>query len=234
MSDDPLRQEIISGWQEAGFRILAGVFSKAEVAALQNALADSAIAGSRAGARHLLGEPAVLRAARDPRLSAIAGEALGDEALAFRATLFDKSLRANWLVVWHQDTALPLRSRRAVRGWGPWSMKAGILYAHAPAETLSRIIAIRLHLDDSLASNGPLRVLPGTHTKGVLSDERIGELARTGPPFECLVAKGGLMTMSPLLVHASSKAAVPSSRRVLHIEYATSLLLEGGLELDVA
>lgn len=113
-------------------------------------------------------------------------------------------------------------------------MKAGILYAHAPAEALSRIVAIRLHLDDSLASNGPLRILPGTHTMGVLGDDRIGELARTGSPFECLVARGGLVTMRPLLVHASSKAAVPSSRRVLHIEYAASRQLEGGLELDVA
>jgi hypothetical protein len=32
-------------------------------------------------ARHLLGEPAVLRIARDPRLRAIAADALGDEAL---------------------------------------------------------------------------------------------------------------------------------------------------------
>src|SRR6266545_653699 len=98
-------QEAMSAWQEAGFRMMPGVFSSAEVTALQSALADSAIAA----------------------------EALGDEALPFRATLFDKSRRANWLVVWHQDTALPLRRRKEVRGWGPWSIKAGILYAHAPA-----------------------------------------------------------------------------------------------------
>ena len=31
-------------------------------------------------------------------------------AQPFRATLFDKSASANWLVVWHQDTALPMRA----------------------------------------------------------------------------------------------------------------------------
>lgn len=69
---------------------------------------------------------------------------------------------------------------------------------------------------------------------GVLEDDRMRELARTGSSFGCLVGQGGVMTMRPLLVHASSKADVPSSRRVVHIEYATSRQLDGGLELDVA
>jgi hypothetical protein len=56
---------------------------------------------------------------------------LGREALPFRATLFDKSPRSNWLVVWHQDGALPLAQRNEIEGWGPWSTKDGVLYAHA-------------------------------------------------------------------------------------------------------
>jgi hypothetical protein len=45
-----------------------------------------------------------------------------------RATLFDKSPTANWLVVWHQDTALPVQERREAPGWGPWSVKDGVIY----------------------------------------------------------------------------------------------------------
>ena len=37
---------------------------------------------------------------------------------------------------------------------------------------------MRLHLDDSLADNGPLRVLPGTHRLGRLSDVEIAGLQR--------------------------------------------------------
>jgi ectoine hydroxylase-related dioxygenase (phytanoyl-CoA dioxygenase family) len=148
--------------------------------------------------------------------------------------LFDKSPTSNWLVVWHQDTALPLRVRSHVPGWGPWSLKAGILYAHAPATALEQIVALRVHLDDSLAENGPLRVLPGTHSQGVLSDAAIEDLVFTTDPYECTVARGGVVSMRPLLVHASSKSLIPSPRRVLHIEYAAAFRLGSQLELQVA
>jgi ectoine hydroxylase-related dioxygenase (phytanoyl-CoA dioxygenase family) len=104
----------------------------------------------------------------------IAARFVGATVVAYRATLFDKSPVRNWLVTWHQDRALPLRERRDVPGWGPWSVKAGITFAQAPAAALSRVIALRVHLDDSRADNGPLRVLPGTHAMGVLSDREVG------------------------------------------------------------
>jgi len=97
------------------------------------------------------------------------------------ATLFDKSPEANWLVVWHPDTALPLRKRRDTPRWRPWSAKEGRTYAHAPESALRRVLALRLHLDDSATKNGPLRVLPGTHTSGVLSDDAIHQLAAEVP-----------------------------------------------------
>ena len=77
-----------------------------------------------------------------------------------RATLFDKSPDSNWLVVWHQDTALPLVERKDLPGWGPWSTKEGVLYAHAPSQALSQVLALRVHLDDSTSVNGPLRCSP--------------------------------------------------------------------------
>ena len=85
----------------------------------------------------------------DPRMLEIAGEFVGPAPVAFRATLFDKSPGANWLVAWHQDTALPLRQRIEHAEWGPWSVKAGVLYAHAPAWALEQVIALRVSLDDS-------------------------------------------------------------------------------------
>ena len=177
---------------------------------------------------------AVSRTARDPRLLDIAGRFLGPDRVPFRATLFDKSIRNNWLIVWHQDTALPLRNRRDVPGWGPWSIKDNITYAHAPAAALSRVIALRLHIDDSRADNGPLRVIPGSHLHGVMSDEEIGRIVQSSSPVDCVVEAGGVVAMRPLLLHASSKAESSCPRRVLHIEYADSLLLGDVLELAVA
>ena len=106
-------------------------------------------------------------------LTEIARSLLGAQAPPLRATFFDKSPNSNWLVVWHQDTALPLREKSDVPGWEPWSTKDGVFYAHAPAEALEQALALRVHLDDSTATNGPLRVIPDTHTIGVLTDAEV-------------------------------------------------------------
>lgn len=217
-----------------GFEVIPSVVALPEISDIADALDGETLERSRAGARHLMRHPIVGRVARDSRLLAIASRFLDASPVPYRATLFDKSPRSNWLVVWHQDTALPLRSRREVPGWGPWSVKAGITYAHAPAAALSRVIALRLHLDDSRADNGPLRVLPGTHTLGLLSDADAACLARERQPVDCLVPAGGIVAMRPLLVHASSKAETDRRRRVLHIEYADDLDMGSGLELAIA
>jgi ectoine hydroxylase-related dioxygenase (phytanoyl-CoA dioxygenase family) len=210
-----------------GFAIIPGVLSSHEVDALGRNLASGALQRSRAGARHILKFPAIAALARDRRLLELAASVLGCEPLPFGATLFDKSPDANWLVVWHQDTALPFVERRELAGWGPWSKKAGVDYAHAPAAALCKIVALRIHLDDSNAHNGPLRVLPGTHTLGVLSDEQIRNEARSGDAIACTVERGGVVIMRPLLIHASSKAISESSRRVLHLEYAAVATFDG-------
>lgn len=220
--------------EDRGFAIVAGVLRERDVATLLAHLSYTRLPRSRAGVRNLLSDPAVFALAHDRRLVEIASQALGSDAFPFKATLFDKSGSANWLVAWHQDTTLPLQSRREVPGWGPWSIKGGVLYAHAPAEALSRVVALRVHLDDSTSANGPLKVLPGTHRMGLLTAPQIQELARTMGSVECIVAKGGIVTMRPLLVHSSSKASKPAPRRVLHIEYATSRDLGNELELGVA
>jgi ectoine hydroxylase-related dioxygenase (phytanoyl-CoA dioxygenase family) len=216
---------------EDGFEIIPGMISEQEISELSRGLAHLGLERSRAGSRHLLRFPVVQSLACDPRLIEIATTALGKPARAFNATLFDKGPNANWLVVWHQDTALPLRERRDVPGWGPWSVKAGVLYAHAPAVALDRVVALRIHLDDSTGLNGPLRVLPGSHTRGVLTDDQIAGLARTVSSAECLVARGGVVLMKPLVVHSSSKATNSSARRVIHIEYTDRFNQDDGLEI---
>ena len=113
-------------------------------------------------------------------------------------------------------------------------MKEGIAYAHAPAAALSQVLALRVSLDDSLSENGPLRILPETHTLGVLSDDSIHELAARIAPVDCVVPKGGIVAMRPLVVHASSKSQTEIPRRVLHIEYAASDFIAKPLQLAIA
>jgi ectoine hydroxylase-related dioxygenase (phytanoyl-CoA dioxygenase family) len=220
--------------EEYGFVVIPGIFEEDRIELLAENLAMSDLRRSRAGVRHALGHPAVASLADDGQLLKVARCILGASAYPFRATMFEKTTEANWLVVWHQDTALPLRRRRETPGWGPWSVKEDVIYAHAPASALSQVLALRVHLDDSTSQNGPLRVLPATHTLGVLSDDAIHQLSQEIVPVECCVPRGGIVAMRPLVVHASSKSQSECARRVLHIEYAADTAIAGGLELAVA
>jgi ectoine hydroxylase-related dioxygenase (phytanoyl-CoA dioxygenase family) len=218
--------------RDHGFRVLPDVLQSAEVAALRSEV--ESMRRGKAGVRHVLGNHTIRQLALDSRLVALASELLTGSAQPFKGTLFDKSSTTNWLVTWHQDLALPVRTRVDAEGWGPWSTKDGRLYARAPASALERVVALRVHLDDSTSENGPLRVLPDTHVLGRLSEGRIAELARSVHSVECLVPAGGVVAMRPLVVHASSKSTSALPRRVLHFEYTTSVAFGLGIELAVA
>jgi len=217
-----------------GFAIIPEVVPESDIARVNRGLAENPLPRSRAGSRHAMRHPSIAELARGSYLAGLAKEILGCDPIPFRATLFDKSPRSNWLVAWHQDTALPLLKRQDVSGWGPWSVKEGVIFALAPESVLRQVLALRLHLDDSTAQNGPLRVLPGTHLTGILDSEAIRRLTVDSIAVDCVVPKGGVLAMSALILHSSSKSHTDHPRRVLHIEYAPSLVLQDGLELAIA
>ena len=99
-------------------------------------------------------------------------------------------------------------------------------FIHGPDELLDQMIAVRLHIDDCTADNGPLRVIPGSHRAGTMSSERIVAQCESLHEEELLVNKGGVIAMRPLLIHASSKSRTIENRRVLHF-------LFGPVELPV-
>ena len=150
------------------------VLPAAECDYLLAALAAAPNHGGWAGTRQMLSNQAVRDLANDGRLLQLAQAALSRPAVPFRATMFAKSAAANWLMRWHQDTALPLASSLNNPEWTACSQKTGILYAHAPAWALSRVVALRIHLDASTSDNGPLRVAPGSHRAGVLTHKSAG------------------------------------------------------------
>jgi ectoine hydroxylase-related dioxygenase (phytanoyl-CoA dioxygenase family) len=224
-------------WQgsvtDHGYGLVPNVFGKDEILGLLEQLRRDSLPRSRAGVRHAMKSPAIARLSQDSRATGIARAILGASATPFRATLFEKLPDSNWLIAWHQDTALPLSQRRESPGWGPWSVKGGVIYAHAPAIALEQVVALRVHLDDSTTENGLLRVLPGTQTRGVLTDRQIHQLAEMIAPVDCLMPLGGIVAMRPLVIHASSKSQTDAPRRVVHIEYAKSARPAEGLELAI-
>lgn len=178
------------------------------------------VGAGRGGVRNLIGHPTVVTLLSHERLGRYLWSIVGRDLVAVKATLFDKTSEANWRVQWHQDRAIAVKERLEVAGFGPWSTKAGSLHVDAPQEVLSQMLAIRIHLDPSGAENGPLRVIPGSHRLGKLTDEKIASVVAEHPMTELHVPQGALLLMRPLLVHASSAARSGDHRRVLHIELA--------------
>ena len=214
-----------------GYHIAESVISPKECDEILEHIARLPIDPGRAGIRGLMDYPWIRSLAIDSRLTDLAQRFADGRLTPYKATLFNKTSKANWLVAWHQDTALPIEKFVQQTGWRAPSAKAGQLFAQAPASALVKIVALRVHFDPSTPTNGPLRVIPGSHSFGILSDSEIRKLVRDSAEVECLVGRGGVIAMSPLLLHASSKLIDDSPRRVLHIEYAESLELGDGVKL---
>lgn len=217
-----------------GYWIEHDVLTQHECDSLIEHLGDCDRAHGKAGRRNLMKDNRIADFATDPRLLRIARDALRSMAIPYRATLFEKSSDANWSVRWHQDVVLPLASRFESAQWKSWSEKGGVLFARAPAWALARVVALRIHLDPSTFDNGPLRVISGSHSLGVLTSDDVSKLARQHKYVECAVPRGGVLAMKPLLIHSSLRAITTAPRRVLHIEYADSLWLTDDICLAAA
>jgi ectoine hydroxylase-related dioxygenase (phytanoyl-CoA dioxygenase family) len=214
---------------EQGYAVVEPVLASEELEALRAPLGKIPAGERRGGLRDALGRiPALQRCAFDPRILGLAELVLGAGARPVKGIVFDKTPAANWKVPWHQDLTICVERRIKVEGFGPWSVKEGIVHVQPPAEILEQVLAIRIHLDDAGPDNGALRVLPGTHRSGRLGEAEIERLRGEVPEVICSVRAGGAMLMRPLLLHASSPCLRPAHRRVLHIEYSAGLL-PGGL-----
>jgi Phytanoyl-CoA dioxygenase (PhyH) len=221
-----------SALERDGFAVVPGAVPGAELLALEIALEHLSAEmdlGTRGGVRDAFRlVPAVRTLAVGQGLWPLAAAVLGPDCIAVRGILFDKTPGANWKVSWHQDLTIAVRTRLDVPGFGPWSQKAGIHHVQPPVPVLERMLTLRLHLDDCGADNGPVRVLPGSHRAGRLTGEQIDRWRAEHEVHDCIAVRGEVLAMRPLLLHASSPAASPEHRRVIHLEYA-ALQLPGGL-----
>jgi ectoine hydroxylase-related dioxygenase (phytanoyl-CoA dioxygenase family) len=154
---------------------------------------------------------------------------VGQNAIAVNATLFDKAIGRNWKVPFHQDVTIRVKERKPVEGFETWWGKDGVPHVWPNAGVLEKMIAVRIHLDDCDEDNGPLRVIPRSHSSGILNATDIERIRCETNERVCPVSAGDLLLMRPLLLHASSTATTPRRRRVLHLEYAIPEL-PGGLE----
>ena len=158
----------------------------------------------------------------------IAARTLGLSSRPVRAVLFDKTERTNWSLAWHQDRTICVKQRVEVDGFGPWTMKDGMQHVAPPFDLLSRMVTLRVHLDDVPATNAPLMIAPGSHKHGRVPVAAVDHVVRQCGTYACLADAGDVWAYSTPILHASEAAIAPARRRVLQVDYAAEEL-PGGL-----
>jgi hypothetical protein len=162
-------------------------------------------------------------------VGAIAARVLGSDIRPVRAILFDKTMETNWSLAWHQDRTICVRQRIDVDGFGPWTIKGGMQHVAPPFDILTRMVTLRVHIDDVPATNAPLLIVPGSHTEGRVPVNAIEEVVRRRGIRPCIAEAGDVWLYSTPILHASEAAVQPLHRRVLQLDFAAEEL-PGGLK----
>lgn len=210
---------------QSGFAVVPGVYTEAELRGILSVI--ESVHGTQA----LFGERGFLQ--RTPGLP----EALMNESLRkllqdiapgyflIKSIYFDKPATSNWRVNWHQDLSIFVKVKNETYGFRNWTKKEDEYGVQPPAELLGNIITLRIHLDDADAANGALKVIPHSHSIGVMRAQTVS--FSESDAVICEVKAGDVMLMKPLLFHSSSRSESDRRRRVLHLELCSMELPEG-------
>ncbi|MEP7374907.1 MAG: phytanoyl-CoA dioxygenase family protein [Chitinophagaceae bacterium] len=220
------KQEIL----EIGFTLINQVYSASEVDSIISIIskADTSKPTFRKSSnlfairRFLKEVPETIPFIFTDKLRSIIQQIFGTGFFVIKSIYFDKPGESNWFVAYHQDLTISVREKSEVNGFGPWSVKENQYAVQPPLDILENNFTIRIHLDDTTAGNGALRVIPKSHLKGVFRPENIDWT--TEAEVACDVLKAGIMIMRPLLLHASSRTTNNQKRRVVHIEFSNKNL----------
>ena len=212
-----------------GFAILPAIYSQAEVAEilaqLEAAIAKHkvegplrATSGTIYAARNILVLwPRVKEIWKQPAILNCLRQVLGHEFGLVRVLYFDKPPGQSWALPWHKDTTISVRDNRLPSSYfSKPTTKGGIPHVQAPHPLLEKMLTLRIHLDDVTETNGPLKVMAGSH-RGVESNVVVAIFGEAGD----------VLLMRPLVSHCSNGSHPKTNchRRILHLEFAGTPLL---------
>lgn len=215
---------------DKGFTVIGNIFTPEEVAALAICIQEADTSNDTFrktkdlfAIRQFLKEiPAVVPAVFNDKLKDVICRLFGEGYHPVKSIYFDKPGESNWFVAYHQDLTISVKEKAEVPGFGPWTVKQQQYAVQPPLPVLEQNFTIRIHLDNTDEQNGALRVVPGSHKKGIYRPETIDWTVET--EAICDVPEGGIMIMRPLLLHASSRTTNNHKRRVIHIEFSNQSL----------
>jgi ectoine hydroxylase-related dioxygenase (phytanoyl-CoA dioxygenase family) len=209
-----------------GFTVIENVFTPDEIRSILHEIskadADKNTFRKSAGLfaiRQFLKEiPATRQFIFNDKLQASITDLFGEGYFVVKSIYFDKPEESNWFVAWHQDLTISVDKRTELPGFGPWTIKQDQFAVQPLLNILQDNFTIRIHLDDADEGNGALKVVPGSHQKGIYRLETIDWDIET--QTTCNVKAGGIMVMRPLLLHASNRTTNHKPRKVIHVEFS--------------
>ncbi|MCG2612899.1 phytanoyl-CoA dioxygenase family protein [Terrimonas sp. NA20] len=208
-----------------GFAVIYNVFDQSSIADLKNIINKTTAnsdtfrktADLFAIRRFLFEIPEMRTNIFTASLNNILRSLFSDHHFSSKSIYFDKPGSSNWFVAYHQDLTISVDQKIEVPGFGPWTVKPGQFAVQPPLQILENSYTFRIHLDDTNRDNGALRVIRGSHLKGI---NRVnGIKPDQEEEVTCEVPAGGVMIMKPLIMHASSRTVNDARRRVIHLEF---------------
>src|SRR5580692_6896822 len=115
--------ELIQNVEQNGFAVVPSCIDESTVKRLRDLIGET-----RHAQRNLPALSEVRDLAASQPVREIIGTVLGSKCFAVRGIFFNKTRISNWKVVWHQDLTIAIRKRQDVQGFGPWTLKAGVLH----------------------------------------------------------------------------------------------------------
>jgi len=216
--------------EQEGHTVIAGVYSTGEIDSITEKIKKSDQTNSSFrksedlfAIRQFFKEiPEVKNLIFNENLRKVISELFGSDFFVIKSMYFDKPASSNWYVAYHQDLTISVDRKAKLTDYGPWTVKQNQFAVQPPVHILENIMTVRIHLDETNAENGALKVISGSHLKGIFRPEQIDWSREV--ETSCKVPKGGIMIMKPLLLRSSARTTNNHRRRVIHIEFSNVLL----------
>ncbi|MEO0683854.1 MAG: phytanoyl-CoA dioxygenase family protein [Cyanobacteria bacterium J06649_11] len=211
---------------QKGFEIIPNVYSENEIDDIIGLVESSELESTFGVREFLFDHPLIAEKVFSKKLIEIVKRIAPNCDKAIKTIYFDKPPSANWIVNWHQDLTINLKEQKDVSGFKNWRKNKKRVVVQPDIAMLESIFTLRIHLDDCSKENGALRVIEGSHKKGVVEIKEWIK-SKEGTERICEVERGGIVVMKPLILHSSRRSENKRNRRVIHVEFTAKELPAG-------